>query len=51
MNGTPTRAFFEQLSFFATDEEQKEKLLELSSAVGCDITGVGVVSPQPQRFL
>lgn len=35
--GIPQRGFFEVLSFYADDEEEKEKLLELSSAVGTDL--------------
>ena len=33
----PQRGFFEMMSFFATDEEEKEKLLELASGAGTDL--------------
>ena len=35
--GTPRRYFFEQMSLFATDEEEKEKLIELCSPEGADL--------------
>ncbi|OQR95841.1 NADPH-dependent diflavin oxidoreductase [Thraustotheca clavata] len=35
--GTPRRSFFERLSLFAIDEEEKEKLLELASPGGADL--------------
>lgn len=35
--GTPRRRFFEALYFFAGDAEEKDKLLELSSAEGNDL--------------
>jgi len=35
--GSPRRYFFELLSFFAADEEQREKLLELSSPEGASL--------------
>ncbi|CAK4741231.1 hypothetical protein LEN26_018235 [Aphanomyces euteiches] len=35
--GTPRRSFFERLSLFASDPEEKEKLLELASPPGADL--------------
>eukprot|EP00947_MAST-08B_sp_MAST-8B-sp1_P004185 g4185.t1 len=35
--GKPKRHFLEVLSLFAEDDEQREKLLELSSAEGADL--------------
>lgn len=35
--GRPRRYFLEQLSLWATDEEEREKLLELASAEGSDL--------------
>lgn len=35
--GTPRRSFFERLSLFAADEEEKEKLGELASPAGADL--------------
>ncbi|KAF0686359.1 Aste57867_21803 [Aphanomyces stellatus] len=35
--GTPRRSFFERLSLFAHDPEEKEKLLELCSPQGADL--------------
>lgn len=35
--GIPQRSYFELLSFFATDAEEKEKLIELSSGAGTDL--------------
>lgn len=35
--GRPRRSVFEQLSFFATDEEHAEKLLEISRPEGADL--------------
>lgn len=35
--GTPRRSFFEQLSLFARDDEEKEKLVELASPEGADL--------------
>lgn len=35
--GTPRRSFFEKLSLFATDEEEKKKLEELASPEGADL--------------
>ncbi|DAZ95865.1 TPA: hypothetical protein N0F65_009067 [Lagenidium giganteum] len=37
IQGTPRRSFFEKLSLFASDQEEKEKLEELSSADGVDL--------------
>eukprot|EP00752_Nemacystus_decipiens_P004323 g3948.t1 len=37
ISGTPRRSFFERLSLFATDEEEKEKLEELASPDGADL--------------
>lgn len=37
ISGTPRRAFFETLSLFATDEVEREKLVELSSPDGADL--------------
>ena len=35
--GTPRRVFYEQLSFFAADEEERERLLEMSTSAGTDL--------------
>lgn len=37
VHGVPRRSFFEQLAFFASDEEQREKLAEMGSPEGADI--------------
>ncbi|CAM9404115.1 unnamed protein product [Scytosiphon promiscuus] len=37
ISGTPRRAFFEKLSLFAGDAEEKEKLEELASPAGSDL--------------
>mmetsp|Transcript_34266 Transcript_34266/g.47066 ORF Transcript_34266/g.47066 Transcript_34266/m.47066 type:complete len:396 (-) Transcript_34266:77-1264(-) len=37
IGGVPTRSFFEELSVFATSEEEREKLQELSSGAGTDL--------------
>jgi sulfite reductase alpha subunit-like flavoprotein len=37
ISGIPTRNYFEMLSFFAEDDEEKEKLLEISSSQGVDL--------------
>eukprot|EP00903_Cladosiphon_okamuranus_P014088 g13095.t1 len=37
ISGTPRRSFFERLSLFAADEEEKEKLEELASPAGADL--------------
>lgn len=35
--GTPRRAFFERLSLFASNEDEREKLVELASPEGADL--------------
>jgi len=35
--GTPRRSFFEAMHFFATDEDEKAKLLEMASSEGNDL--------------
>lgn len=37
ISAVPRRSFFELLATFATDELEREKLLEFSSAVGQDV--------------
>lgn len=37
ITAVPQRSFFEQLSLFAASEEEREKLLELSSSEGADL--------------
>jgi len=37
IQGLPRRYFFERLSFFATEDEEKTKLRELSSPEGADL--------------
>lgn len=37
ISGTPRRSFFERLSLFAADEEEREKLEELASPEGADL--------------
>ncbi|CBJ28353.1 conserved unknown protein [Ectocarpus siliculosus] len=37
ISGTPRRSFFERLSVFATEDEEKEKLEELASPAGADL--------------
>lgn len=37
IGGVPSRSFFEQLSLFATDIDEKQKLLEIASAEGTDL--------------
>ena len=37
ISGTPRRSFFERLSLFAADDEEKEKLEELASPEGSDL--------------
>jgi sulfite reductase alpha subunit-like flavoprotein len=37
IQGIPKRSFFEQLSFFASSLEERDKLRELSSSVGSDL--------------
>ena len=37
ITGTPKRSVFEQLSFFASDPEQAEKLVEISAPGGADL--------------
>lgn len=37
ISGIPQRSYFEQLSFYTTDEDETEKLRELASAEGVDL--------------
>lgn len=37
IGGIPTRTFFETLSFFATNDEEKDKLMEIASPAGTDL--------------
>ncbi|GLE06287.1 hypothetical protein PINS_up015534 [Pythium insidiosum] len=37
IQGTPRRSFFERLSLYASDDEEKEKLVEIASPEGVDL--------------